>query len=553
MKSKDSEYRELFMAEAHENFEELNRLFIILEKDSKNSQAIHSIFRIIHTLKGNSLGMGFTAIADLTHVMEDVMGAIKGGTIQLSAELFESLYRSNDKLGELIRSLETREKVSYLGIKTRLEVMLKNIVQAPGDLQEEATKGPEEDHQEITFGDVIQIPVKKLDELMNLVGQLIIERDRLISGNMVNGRRNPEFEGLQRISSSLQYSIINARMVQVGFLFNKFHRILRDAAVAEGKNVNLVLKGTETEIDRNVLKVISDSMIHLVRNAVSHGIEPTEHRRQLSKSESGTVTLNSRYEKDNVVITINDDGRGIDADQIRKKIVEKNMLGREAASRLSDEEVITYIFEQGFSNAEKVTEISGRGIGMDVVKKAVESIGGQVQVETEVGKGTTISLHLPSSLAMKGALLFELGGQEYAVPLSYTEAVVSLKRSEIHKISHGLMTKYLDSSIPLVFLQDLVTITSLAEIGKKGALHQTFMQQAPDSTHQVIVVANGSKMFGIAVDRLLQQKEIMEKTLPKPIEKVKLLSGTTILGNGNVCPVIDIPAIAELLFKSLKK
>lgn len=570
MGSQESEYRELFLAEALENFEELNKLFIDLEKKHTDKHAINSIFRITHTLKGNAMGMGLDAIAELSHVMEDMMGAVKNGDIELNKELFECLFRANDKLGALIKAIKTNEKVSYLGIKTKLSVLLKNELEAKteskqeekpsaenAELGEEDTETPEtevvteDEVTKITFTDVIQIPVKKMDELMNLVGQLAIERDRLISISALNGKSVSEFESLKRISSNLQYSVMNARMVQMGFLFNKFHRIVRDVAAIEKKNVNLTLKGTEIEIDRNILKVMSDSLIHLVRNAVSHGIENVESRKKRKKPEAGSITLDARYERDSVVIMVSDDGNGIDAEIIRKKIVEKGLVSTEVASSLSEQEVIMNIFEPGFSNAEEITEISGRGVGMDVVKKAVESIGGQVAVDTEIGKGTTINLLLPSSLALKGALLFELGGQEYAVALSYTEAVISLVKEDIHRISNGLMSKYLEKTISVVFLEDLIAMENFSGIKANGTLHKTFDKTKPGAKLDIIVVSYSGKLTGIVIDNLLQQKEIFEKTLPKPLDKTRLLSGTTILGNGNVCPVIDIAAISDLLYKSV--
>lgn len=595
MKSKESEYRELFHAEALENFEELNRLFTDLENDHNDINAINSIFRIVHTLKGNAMGMGFNDIAELTHVMEDVMGSVQQGTMALNKDLFDSLFKANDKLGALIEALKTEAKVSYLGIKTKLFVLLEKHAKAmeikSGQEQDTAApapavspeptpqpapesapkpeklptstseKSPAEAKEpasgnqgaktEITFTDVIQIPVKKMDELMTMVGQLVIERDRLITLNSVDGKRTTEFEGLQRITSDLQYGVMNARMVQVGFLFNKFHRIVRDVAVIESKNVGLELQGTDCEIDRNILKIMSDAMIHLVRNAVSHGIESTEARKAKGKPEKGTIILSARYEKDNVVIEVSDDGNGIDASIIRRKIVEKGMVSKEFAQQLTNEEVIMYIFEPGFSNAEKITEISGRGVGMDVVKKAAESIGGQIKVDTEVGMGTTIKLNLPSSMALKGALLFELDKQEYAVALSYTEAVISLMKSDIHKITDGLMAKYLEQTIPIIFLKDIINLEDLAECQKDGVLQKSFEELEEDEKLDVIVLSYAGKFLGIVVDRLLQQKEIIEKSMVRPLEKTKLLSGTTILGNGNVCLVIDVTTISDLMFKTM--
>lgn len=580
--SKESEYKELFMVEALDNFEELNRRFIDLEKAHNDKGAINAIFRITHTLKGNAMGMGFDAIADLAHVMEDVMGSIKDGVIKLNRELFETLFKANDKLGELISALKTGNKVNYLGLKTKLSILFKNSMEdeVPDEKKDSDDQKPEpkkeeipkevkeaedegeseepkaapqkEEHTQITFTDVIQIPVKKMDDMMNLVGQLIIERDRLISFFSTNGTVNSQFDSLQRISSNLQYSIMKARMVQVGFLFNKFHRIVRDAASMEGKKVNLNLKGTDIEIDRNILKTISDAMIHLVRNSVSHGIEGQEGRKDGGKNIEGEITLDARYEKDRVVIMVTDDGKGIDTKIIKRKIIEKKLVTEEYANSLSDQEILMYVFEPGFSSAEKVTEISGRGVGMDVVKRTVESIGGQVSIETKVGKGSTISLILPSSLALKGALLFELDQQEYALSLAYTEAVISLKKTDIHKITDGLMANYQEATIPIVFLKDLTNLSDLISIRNKGVLHKSFNELPEDAQVDVIVIAYSGRLMGLVVDRLMQRKEIIEKTLPKPVDKVKILSGTTILGNGNVCLVIDVAAITELLFKTMK-
>lgn len=563
MNSKEEQYKALFLADALQNFEELNTRFVALEKKHTDKQAINAIFRIVHTLKGNAMGMGYDAIANLSHVMEDLMGEIKAGHIELDNDLFASLFKACDKLGELIKALETGEKVSYLGIRTKLEVLLKNRKEeqveegepSPQPEPEFLTEEPEEtsdaelDTDEITFADVIQIPVKKMDELMTLVGELIIEKDRLMADHRSQDRRS-QFEGLQRISSNLQYAVMNARMVQMGFLFNKFHRIVRDAAVIEEKEVSLVLKGTQIEIDRNVLKAMGDSLIHLVRNAVSHGIEQPKERQALGKPQTGIVTLSAGYEKDNVLIEISDDGQGIDAVNIRKKLVEKGILSQSAAEGLSEDDIVRQIFQPGFSNAARVTEISGRGVGMDVVKKAVDSVGGQVIIDTEVGAGTTIKLILPSSLALKGALLFELGAHEYAIALSYTEAVVALQKKDIHKVSNTLMARYQGDSIAMVFLADLINLKSLSEAGEPGALYRSFEKVGAEDKLDTIVVSFAGKLTGIVVDRLMYQKEIIEKPLPRPIERTTLISGTTILGNGKVCPVIDIAALTEVLFKT---
>ncbi|MEQ9307049.1 MAG: Hpt domain-containing protein, partial [Marinoscillum sp.] len=237
MKSKEEEYRQLFLTEALENFEELNRLFVDLEKDHSNRKVIANIFRIVHTLKGNAMGMGYDKIADLTHTVEDIFGAIKNGEIPLDKDLVDSLFRANDKIGGLINAITSDERVSYLGIKTKLAVYLKNAREEGGDGEnkEQSAQPVEQEPQqeevsqegnEIKFADVVQIPVRKMDDLLNMVGELVIERDRLISLFGAEGKSTLEFERLKRISSNLHYGIMNVRMVQMGFLFNKFHRVL---------------------------------------------------------------------------------------------------------------------------------------------------------------------------------------------------------------------------------------------------------------------------------------------------------------------------------------
>jgi len=620
----EEEYREIFHAEANENQEELNRLFAVLEKDHKSKKSIDAIFRITHTLKGNALGMGFKAIGAMAHALEDIFGEIRSGNLELDDEIFGDLYKGLDTLTSLIDALKTGEKIKYLGIKTKLGVILRKIKEeqdsgseteekepvveekkeAPKKekkaketkpepvveekkeeevkedidfdkavetvteekvLEPESTKEVEEegegevevadedDTPKITFSDLVQVPVRKLDELMNLVGELVIERDRIMQlsqdyAAMEGKASQVDFSRLVRITSDLQYSVMDVRLVQVSFLFNKFHRVVRDAANSEKKKVNLELEGTETEIDRNVLSIISDSMIHLVRNCVGHGIELPEDRVKKGKSEAGTIVLKARNENDNVVIDIVDDGGGIDPKVIAKKAIEKGLTTKDLIRHMTDQDIIMFIFEPGFSSMETVTAISGRGVGMDVVKKSIDSIGGTVQVQSKVGKGTTITLFLPSSMAVKGALLFELDNQEYAIPLSYTEAVVSFKKKEIHKVSQGLMATYLDKTLSIVFLRDVFDLNDEYDNYKGSTYHQSFDNWPDDEQLDVVVVHYNGKDVGFVVDRLLQQKEIVEKPLMKPVDQVKLISGVTILGNGNVCLVINVISIVQHIF-----
>ncbi len=605
MDSKEKEYKELFIGEALDNYEELNNLITGLEKDPSSSDKINAIFRITHTLKGNATGMGFTSIAEISHVMEDLFDSVKSGEVILNETLFNDLFKAIDVLGALINSLKTDKVVRYKGIKTKLEVFLKNqrannlkpavvenkklvetsedketvttpikkegkqtdlegeintteakvasiteeiqseieVLNNSNDLDsiEQEEEEADDEVSSITFSDMVQIPVRKLDNLLNLVGELVIEKDRLSAINTAKNGRNNELSRLTRISSDLQYSVMDVRLVQVGFLFNKFHRVVRDAAVIENKKVQLSLEGTETEIDRNILQIISDSLIHLIRNAVGHGVETPEEREKAGKPEEGQIILSARNESETVVVDIKDDGKGIDANVIRKIAIKKGLLTEELSKLKADDEILYYIFEPGFSSAVEVNAISGRGVGMDVVKKAIDSIGGTIGITTEVGTGTTISLSLPSSMAVKASLLFELSDIEYAIPLVYTEAVLTVTPKEIFSVGNRRVTNYLGRTIGLISLKEMMLP------GVKDTFEEDLI--SGDLTKvNVVVISYNNRLIGLVVDKLLQQKEIVEKPLMKPLDDVKSISGVTILGNGNACLVVNVPNIMSQAF-----
>jgi two-component system chemotaxis sensor kinase CheA len=553
MSTKEEEYRDIFLTEAIENYNEINRLLTVLEKNPSDIKSVHALFRITHTLKGNATGMGFEHIAELAHVLEDLFGAVREGKVTISPEMFVSVYKAADVLSELIDAVQNPKQVKYRGIKTKLEVMLRTALAARSSRVDEAIPsasdyenaiapglldilqdddGDEDAEAKLSFSHLVQVPVQKLDNLLNLVGELVIERDRIIASGMHSAS---EYSRLTRISSDLQYSVMDVRLVPVDFLFNKFHRIVRDAALKEEKNITLRLKGTETEIDRNILQVISDSLIHLVRNAIGHGIERPELRKQRGKPEHGTVTLEATSESEIVIIAIQDDGGGIDIARLRKKAVEKGILTLHEASQWSDHDVMMLIFEPGFSTMDEVTSLAGRGVGMDVVKKALDSIGGNIHIETKAGEGTTFYMRLPSSMAVKSTLLFDLNDETFAIPLSYTERVISIYKSDIHTVANGLITVYQGRTISLLFLNDVFR--------QERSSLATLERYHPEARIEVVVVAFNGKWVGFIVDKLLQQKEIIEKPLQKPADGVSLISGVTILGNGKVCLVLSIPGI----------
>jgi two-component system, chemotaxis family, sensor kinase CheA len=602
MNNKDEEYREIFLAEALDSFAEINRLMTVLEKNAKDKNSINALFRITHTLKGNAYGMGYTGIAEMSHVLEDLFDAMRGGELELQEDSFSAVFKGIDVLGALINAIQDNATVKYKGIKTKLEVIVKrahelsnsaeDAAQAPASTtdaeitqevqsfntesikevkssvenfisnanspfnpeaameslkasgQEEA-ESPDEADAKISFSDLVQVPVRKLDILLNLVGELIIEKDRIQAANAGLYGSN-EYARLSRICSDLQYSIMDVRLVQIGFLFNKFHRVVRDAAVLEKKQVSLKVEGADTEIDRNVLQVISNSLIHIIRNAVGHGIEDVKQRKKAGKPEEGTVWLSAKSETDSVIIKIADDGKGLDYYLIKRKAIAKGLITEEEASKCTVDELAMLIFEPGFSTAEQVTAISGRGVGMDVVKRTIDSIGGVVEITSEPGRGTTMTLTLPSSMAVKSCLLFEMGVDVYAIPLTYTESVISLYKSDIHKAGGGLIASHLNKNITIVFLRDVFNPPDEKQ-GNPNILQHSFNDLHPETKLEIVVVNFNNKVVGFVVDKLLQQKEIVEKPLMKPVENVKFVSGVTILGTGKVCLVLNIASLLHYI------
>lgn len=589
----EEEYKELFVAEALEIIESLNQTITELENNPGNASKIDAIFRLIHTLKGNAMGMGYNNIGELSHVVEDIFGEVKKNSALLDEELIQSIFKSIDKLSEMVDALSSGATVSYKGLRTKLTVKLSNIraeiadenetvnsesveadsaneaemaaeslIEETEEIQEAEEVEESEEVQEteeielnearvdvadqtakskINFSETIQVPTRKADDLLNLIGELLIERDSVVAAFSESRGRNNGFDRLNRIVSDLQYGIMDIRLVSVGFLFNKFSRIVRDVAKIESKEVELVLEGTDIEIDRNILKTISDAMIHLVRNSVSHGIETADQREKTGKNGTGKLTLSAKIDNDTVVIEVTDDGGGIDPDQILRKAISKGMVDEETAKSLTKDDILMFIFEPGFSNAEVVNEVSGRGVGMDVVRRSVESIGGNIEITTELGKGTTIALYLPSSLAVKGALLFEMNAQEYAIAINHTEAVVSLPPSKISRLPNGFVFQYLNEPTTLVFLDQFFE-------AKHGSASKSRLAEAQNSEKlDVIVVRYQNRLIGLAVDKLLLQQEIVEKHLKGAMGSHNFFKSATILGNGKVCLILDIPSVFRLI------
>ncbi|WP_303311292.1 chemotaxis protein CheA [Hymenobacter sp. BT730] len=536
MRSREQEYREIFMAEALEYYDAMSRHISELEKNPQSEQPLNELFRLMHNLKANARAMGYMDLGEVAHRMETIFGLIRSKEKAFSGSITGVLFGGIDTIGAMIRAIgENQELPNAESLLENLERLVRG--EEPILTDEEVAV---DDSRKLELSDLVYIQIKKLDHLLNLVGELIIDRDRIFTLGQEIG--NPALQSaaahLFRIADELQYSVMDARLVNVGSLFNKFPRVVRDVATTEHKEVNLSISGQDIQIDRNILQIITDSLLHLVRNAIGHGIETPEERIKAGKPPVGEVALEAAIERDDVLIQVRDDGRGIDVEKVRSKAVSRGLVNAQTAASLSAPAVRALLFEPGFSMAEEVTEISGRGVGLDVVKLAIDSMGGQLRVDSELGKGTTFTLVLPTSIAVKGALLFELEERSYALLLMHIDSVVSLWPEELHVVGGMLLAEVQGENVPVVGLRQL--------------LHSGDEPLASADTEEligrqdIIIVNYNNRRLGLIVDRFLRQQNIVIKPMTQPLDKIDLFGGVTLLGNGQVCLVLDVPALTRV-------
>ncbi len=533
------------MAEALEYYDAMSRHLSELERNPQDVGALNELFRLMHNLKANARAMGFVDMGEVAHKMETLFGQIRGNERAFTGSLVTLTFRAVDILGNMIRAVGVGQ--DSIDAKPLLE-NLEQLIQGQEVVEE--TEAPSEEEadadaaRKLELSDLVYIPVKKLDNLLNLVGELVIDRDRILTlaAELGHPALQATARHLFRISDDLQYSVMDVRLVGAGVLLNKFPRVVRDVAAAEGKQVELALAGQDVQIDRNVLQLITDALLHIVRNAVSHGLETPEARQAAGKRAAGRLLISALTERDDVLIQVQDDGRGIDTEAVRKKAVRKGLITAEAAAALDEQEVWALLFEPGFSMADKITDISGRGVGLDVVKLAIDSLGGRLRVNSELGKGTTFTLVLPTSIAVKGALLIELDERAYAVPLLHTDTVLALPNDQVFAVGGLFMTRIQEENVPLVPLRQL-----LYSEGDEMLPRATRSDLPIDgSLLQVLVVSYNNRRLGLIIDRFLRQQNIVVKSLSKPLDTIDLFGGVTLLGSGQLCLVLDVPALTRL-------
>ena len=546
----DDEMKEIvesFIVETKELLEKLDNDLVELEKRPEDLEILNAIFRYVHTIKGTSSFIGFEQMSELAHRFEDVLNKLRKGELKVRSDIMDVMLEAHDLLKVLLSKLEKKD-LTPIEIEN---VILKLEKIARGEVinrDEEATVEGEKFSTVNDGADVLQkvgskvidktirIDVERLDELINLVGELVLGRNRLMQ--IISGVVE-KFEGeaatrelidtvsqIEYLTSELQTVVMRARMLPIARVFNKFPRMVRDLAREMNKKVELLIYGEETEVDKSVIEYIYDPLVHIIRNAIDHGIESPEERIKVGKPEKGKIILKAEHEGNYIVITVEDDGRGIDPDKIRKRAIEKNLITEQEAMSISDKDILNFIFIPGFSTASKVTNVSGRGVGLDVVKANIMKLNGIIDLQSTPGVGTKFILKLPLTLAIIQGLLVGVAGEIFIIPLSSVVEVVRVKPDQVHSIKGREIIRLRDSILPLVRLEEIFNLKSNDHREKRN--------------FYIVVLGLAEKKIGLVVDALIGQKEVVIKSLGSYLKNVKGIAGATILGDGTVRLIIDV-------------
>lgn len=584
---------ESFLIETKEILEKLDFDLLELEKKPEDADLLNQIFRSFHTIKGTSGFLGLEKLPNVTHKCEDILNKLRKGEIKLNVNLMDGIILGYDTIKELLVKIETikNEDVNTDRTNSVLEQLIQNIEngnvatetiqtkkaspekankrkntkstksknleaeqksedelkQTEELSQPEESKQSEEIKQEIVKKSTvtsaskensIRVDVDRLDALLDIVSELVLGRNRL---SEVNSKFSIEHEGtkytkdfgevtkqIDLMTSELQLVAMKLRMIKIGKIFNRYPRVVRDLCKDLGKEVELIIKGEDTEVDKNLIEEINDPLVHLIRNSVDHGVEKPGTRLAAGKNQKGTVTLSAEHMGNNIIITIEDDGKGIDPNIIREKAIEKGLITRERAKELSRQEVMQLIFLPGFSTAQNVSNVSGRGVGMDVVKTNVAKLRGIINIDSETGKGTKIILKLPLTLAIISGMIVKVDGEYLVIPLGSVIEVIRLNKEQIFSVKGKQVIKLRDSILPLVELDHLLTGK---ENGRKREEHEW---------QYVVEIGVAEKRYGIKVDELIGQQEVVIKSLGSYLGKVDGVAGSTIMGDGTVVMILDI-------------
>jgi len=544
-----SNYKELFIQESKEIINHLNNNLLKLEQNPNDVDSINAIFRDAHTLKGMAATMGFTNTKELCLGIEEIFEDIRKGDSKIHTEIASILFECFDLLQDLISKDDDCEIESVLSsLKSTHSVttsknttknttsgensgddLIDKIVQQHTENESPKSKSKVNKTDSLFNPEkvsTIRVKMDDLEALVNLTGELMITKMRLeqtLSKNDTESRQ--VLVTLSRLITDLQSQTMKVRLVPIDQIFNRFPRIVRDLATKLEKQVSVNIDTAGIELDRSVLDAINEPLIHIIRNAVDHGIETTEERIKSDKPATGTITLTSTRIGDRIQIRIEDDGKGLDLNKIIATAIDKKIITESQARNMTDEEIIKLISVPGLSTSQSISDISGRGVGMDVVFNKVESVGGQVSVKTEKGKGTIISIILPLTMSIIGGLVVTIDGEKYVLPLSIIASTLKVHSSDIKTIDGNEVMMYREEIIPVFHISDILDVQ--------------IDEPETDTKKTIVVVNNGTKLIGLIVDSFERNQEFVIKRLDNLQSFSNSFTNTTILSDGHPALILD--------------
>jgi two-component system chemotaxis sensor kinase CheA len=562
-----------FLVETHDSLGRLDIELVALEKGDSKAETLSSVFRSMHSLKGSAGFLGFQKLEALTHVAESLLSRLRDGKLEVTVEIVTHLLATVDAVRAMLRAIELTgndgdqiylELIANLRALTTKEPLPHSLTRSeampeptfdfgitPGGssvmdspvaadshagLQDSAIENvvPQSVSSKVADS-TIRLGVDRVDKMMNLVTELVLSRNQILQHGAVQTDSSLAVaaRNLNLITSELQESVMKMRMQPISNVWGALPRVVRDLSLECGKRVRLVMEGADTELDKSVLEAIKDPLMHLVRNAIDHGIETPEQRLAAGKPAEGCLRMRAFHESGHIHIEISDDGAGINRSRVKAKARQNGLLSVEQAENLTDEAVLSLLFLPGFSTRDTVSNLSGRGVGMDVVKSNVERIGGLVDVHSDLGIGTTFKLRIPLTLAIIHALLVTCAGERYAIPQTSMIELIRLDgdrvRTGIERIQGVQVHRYRGKLLPLVSLNQV--------LGGQG-------DNGHDSVNIVVLQAD-QQQFGLIVDRVNDTQEIVVKPLNKLLRGISCLTGATILGDGQVALILDVVGVAE--------
>ena len=547
VKMQDQDVIREFLGESHENLSRLDQDLVELEKRPKDSALLASIFRTFHTIKGTCGFLGFSILERTTHHAETLLSQLRDGQRELSLSMVSLILETVDATRKVLAVIEaTGEEGTeqFEGLTARLCAAAEfrtPPLQSEARQQSEAgetetSRSVEETCKTAAVADTnIRVAVGLLDKLMDLVGELVLTRNQILQFNAEreDAVLNATSQRLNLITGELQEGVMKTRMQPIGVVWNKLPRVVRDMSVTLGKQLRLEMDGAETELDRTIIEAIKDPLVHLVRNSCDHGVELPEARLRAGKPAQGTLTLRAYHEGGQVNIEIGDDGAGIDVAQVKEIAIAKGLLRPEQAGKLSDREALNLIFQPGFSTAAAVTNVSGRGVGMDVVKSHIEKIGGVVDIVSRPGAGTTVKIKIPLTLAIIPGLVIASGGERFVIPqVSLLELIRLEGDTRDKRIEHVHGTpvyRRRGSLLPIAYLNQVLGLPATA---------------GSEVVNMVILQAD-NRQFGLVVDGINDTQEIVVKPLGKQLKSVAEYAGATIMGDGKVALILDVLGIGQ--------